>query len=120
SPRSSISSRPGDAYWAETADVTTNVTGDSIREILHEVDRLRTEAPAEEELAGILNYVAGGFAMRQATPGGILNHLEFLDLHGLDASYSDEYVARVRAVTPAEVQRLAAEYLDPARMPIVV
>ncbi|MEX2375283.1 MAG: pitrilysin family protein [Dehalococcoidia bacterium] len=120
SPRSAISSRPGDAYWAETADVTTNVTGASIREVMHEIDRLRNESPAPEELAGIINYVAGAFAMRQATPGGILNHLEFLDLHHLDRSYSDAYTARVRAVTPDEVQRLAQQYLDPARMPIVV
>ncbi len=120
SPRSSISSRPGDAYWVEAADVTTNVTGASLREILGEVERLRAEPPSEEELAGILNYVAGSFVIRQATPGGILNHLEFLDLHGLDVSYSASYVARVREVTPAEVQRLAQEYLDPAGMPIVI
>jgi zinc protease len=120
SPRSAISSRPGDAYWAETADVTTNVTGASIREILHEVERLRSEPPADDELRGIINYVAGSFAMRQATPGGVLNHLEFLDQHGLDATYSAEYVGKVRAVTPDDVTRLAREHLDPARMPIVV
>ncbi len=120
SPRSSISSRPGDAYWAEGADVTTNVTGASIREILHEIERLRAEPPAEDELRGIINYVSGSFVIRQATPGGILNHLEFLDLHGLDTTYSANYVARVREVTPAEIQRLAQAYLDPAKMPIVV
>ncbi|MEX1022634.1 MAG: pitrilysin family protein, partial [Dehalococcoidia bacterium] len=120
SPRSAISSRPGDAYWVEAADVTTAVTGASLREILGEVDRLRAEPPSDEELAGILNYVAGTFVIRQATPGGILNHLEFLDLHGLDAGYSASYVARVRDVTPAEVQRLASTYLRPEAMPIVV
>ena len=108
------------AYWVQAADVTTNVTGASIKEILGEVDRIRTEPPSEEELAGILNYVAGAFVIRQATPGGILNHLEFLDLHGLDVSYSASYVARVREVTPAEILRLAQTYLDPAAMPIVV
>lgn len=120
SPRSSVSSRPGDAYWVEAADVTTNVTGASLREILGEIERLRAEPPSEEELAGIVNYVAGSFVIRQATPGGILNHLEFLDLHGLDTSYSASYVAKVREVTPAEVQRLAQAYLDPAGMPIVI
>jgi predicted Zn-dependent peptidase len=104
----------------EAADVTTNVTGASITEILGEVERIRSVPPSEDELAGILNYVAGAFVIRQATPGGILNHLEFLDLHGLDGSYSASYVARVREVTPAEIQRLAQAYLDPAAMPIVV
>ncbi|MCK9485203.1 MAG: insulinase family protein [Dehalococcoidia bacterium] len=120
SPRSSVSSRPGDAYWVQAADVTTAVTGASLREILGEIDRLRAEPPSEAELAGILNYVAGAFVIRQATPGGILNHLEFLDLHGLDASYSASYVTKVREVTPSEVQRLAQAYLDPAGMPIIL
>ncbi len=120
SPRSAISSRPRDAYWAETADVTTNVTGASIREILGEIERLRAEPPTADELRGIINYVAGAFAMRQATPGGVLNHLEFLDLHGLDVSYTQSYVGRVRSVTPDQVSELARKHLDPARMPIVV
>jgi len=120
SPRSSISSRPGDAYWVEVADVTTDVTGASIREILGEIDRLRAEAPADEELNGIVNYLAGAFVLRQATPGGILNHLEFLDLHGLDTSYSASYVDKIRRVTPADIQRLAQQYLRPEAMPLVV
>jgi len=120
SPRSSISSRPGDAYWVEAADVTTPVTGASIREIVGEIDRLRAEPPSDDELAGIQNYVAGSFVIRQATPNGILDHLEFLDLHGLDVTYSEAYVARVREVTPSRIQELAERYLDPAAMPIVV
>ena len=120
SPHAYITSRPQDAYWIEVADVTTNVTGPAIREVFAETERLRAEAPDLEELVGIQNYVAGSFMLRQATPGGILDHLEFLDLHGLDEAYTASYVERVRAVTPDEVRRLAEQYLGTDAMTIAI
>ncbi|MDP2326705.1 MAG: pitrilysin family protein [Dehalococcoidia bacterium] len=120
SPRSVISTRPQGTYWAEVADVTTAVTGASLREIFGEIDRLRGEAPPEEELTGVRNYVAGSFVIRQSSPAALLDHLEFLDRHGLDASYSASYLERVQAVTPAEVQRLTVEHLRPEAMAVAM
>lgn len=120
SPHAFVSSRPGDAYWVEIADVTTNVTGPALSEVFAETERLRGEAPAADELLGIQNYAAGNFVLRQATPGGILDHLEFLELHGLDERYSASYVDRVRAVTPNEVRRIAEQYLGTDAMTIAI
>ncbi len=120
SPHAFVSSRPHDAYWVEVADVTTAVTGAAVGEVLHEVERMRAEAPDSDELIGIQNYASGNFVIRQATPGGILDHLEFLDLHRLDERYSATYVDRVRAVTPDEVRRMAQKYLGTDGMTIAV
>ena len=46
SPFSQLSSRRRDAYWAENADVTTAVTGPSLKEIFYEIDRLQAEPPS--------------------------------------------------------------------------
>ena len=120
SPYSAVSSRPHDAYWVEAADVTTSVTGAALTEILGEMDRLGATPPDVAELAGIQNYAAGSFVLRQATASGILDSLEFLDMHGLDAGYAEAYVDRVRAVTPETVQRIAATYLPSAPVTVVV
>ncbi|GMU39210.1 MAG: peptidase M16 [Chloroflexota bacterium] len=120
SPRSVISARPHGTYWVEVADVTTAVTGASLHEIFGEIDRLRGEAPPEEELRGVINYVAGSFVLRQSSPSALLDHLEFLDRHGLDGGYSASYLARVQAVTPADVQRLTATHLRPEAMAIAL
>src|SRR5260221_13792823 len=56
SPNSQISRRLHDAYWVETADVTTAVTGASLKEIFGEVERLQKEAPGAEELKGIQSF----------------------------------------------------------------
>ena len=120
SPNSTVSARYRDAFWAQVADVTTNVTGASLKEIFHEIDRLQAEAPTAEELRGIQNYLAGTFVLQNSSRSGIIGQLSFLELHGLGRDYLDTYVQRVYAVTPAEVQRIARTYLDDERMTIVV
>ncbi|HSJ10117.1 MAG TPA: pitrilysin family protein [Longimicrobiales bacterium] len=120
SPGSFVSTRFRSGYWAEVADVTTNVTGESLKEIFLEIERLRNEPPPADELRGIQNYMAGNFTLGSASRGGVLGQLRMRNLHGLPLSYHADYVRKVHAVTPAEVQRIARTYLDPAKMVIVI
>jgi len=120
SPMSVVSSRLGAASWTEIADVTTKDTGASIKEILGEIERLRHEPPSEAELRGIQNYLAGTFVLRNSARSGIAGQLAFLDLYGLNEDYLRNYVQRVYALNPADIQRMAQTYIDPAKMAIVV
>ena len=120
SPRSMIASHPTSAYWVETADVTTNVTGASIEEIFKEIDLIRDTEPSMEELNGIKNYVSGSYVMRYTTPGAIIGQLAFLDLHNLDENWAKNYIAHVVALNPSDIQQIAKQYLDPSLMTITV
>jgi predicted Zn-dependent peptidase len=120
SPNSALGAHYRDANWIQSADVTTNVTGASLREIFFEIDRLRAEAPPAEELRGIQNYRTGIFVLQNSSRQGIAGLLNFTRLHGLGRPYLTDYVRRVNAVTPQDVQRIARTYLDPAQMLIVV
>lgn len=120
SPNSTVSARYGAAAWYEMADVTTDVTGPSLKEISYEINRLRTEAPSDEELDGIKNYRAGIFVLQNSSPGGIIGQLSFQDLHGLEDTYLTEYVKNVYAVTPEQVRQMTEKYLDYEKMTIVV
>lgn len=120
SPFSQISARYHDAYWAEVADVTTAVTGPSLKEIFYEIERLRTEAPPDKELAGIQKYLSGIFVLQNSSRAGLINQLNFVDLHGLGDDYLRTYVQKVNAVTPQQVQELARKYLESDQMVIVV
>jgi predicted Zn-dependent peptidase len=120
SPYSTISSRYRDAYWLEQADVSTDVTGPALKEILFEINRLQELPPSVEELKGIQNYQAGIFVIQNATPGMIINLLMFSDLHGLPEEYLKNYVKNIYAVTPEKVQALATEHLRDEEMTIVV
>ena len=120
SPFSAITSFRGESYWAEQADVTTNVTGASLKEIFGEITRLRNEAPPEAELTGIKNNMAGIFTLRNSSRAGILDLMRFVELQGLGKNYLSSYVGRVLNVTPATVQRIAQTYIKPNQMTIVV
>lgn len=120
SPNSSVSVRVRDAYWVQVADVASSATGASLDEIFYEIDRLASTPPSEEELQGIKNYMAGLFVLQNSSRGGIVGQLAFTDLHGLSEDYLTEFVGRVHATTPAEVQRLTREQLRSEDMLLVV
>jgi len=120
SPSSQISRRFHDAYWAETADVTTQYTGASLKEIFAEIDRLVKEPPADAELKGIQSYLSGLFVIQNSSRAALINQLRYVDLQGLGEDYLKTYVQKVNAVTPAEVSKLTSEYLKPGEMTIVV
>jgi zinc protease len=120
SPGSFIWTRKGASMWVETADVTSNVTGASLTEIFKEIDRLRTEAPPEGEVNGIKNNLAGVFTVQNSSRFGLINQLQFVDLHGLGDEYVTNYVKNILAVTPEDVRATAEKHLDPKKISIAI
>lgn len=120
SPFSFIWARRQSAQWVEVADVTTNVTGASLKEIIAEMERLRAEPPPASELSGIKNNLAGVFAVQNSSRSGVIGQLRFTDLHGLGSEYLQNYVRNILAVTPEQVQSIAQKHLDPQKLSIAV
>ena len=120
SPGSQVSRRFHDAYWVETADITTDCTGKSLGEIFGEIQRLQKEAPPAAELQGIQSYLSGLFVIQNSSRGALIGQLRYVDLQGLGEDYLKTYVQKVNSVTPADVQKMTAEYLKPEQMTIVV
>jgi zinc protease len=121
SPFSQIQTRHRLAFWLQVADVTTAVTGPSLKEIFYEIDRLRKEPPSAQELQGIQNYLAGLFVLRNTiSPDAIIGQLHFVDSQGLSRSYLSNYVRKVMEVKPQDIQRAAESYIIPSKMTIVV
>jgi zinc protease len=120
SPAGLISNRFHDSYWVEQADVTTKFTGASLKEIVAEIRRLSGEAPSAPELKGIQAYLSGLFILRNSSRAALIGQLQSIDALGLGDDYLKTYVAKVNAITPADVQKMTAEYLKPDSMTIVV
>src|SRR5215472_7650964 len=120
SPHSEISRRYHDGYWTEIADVTTQYTGASLKEIFAEVMRLQKEPVSAAELRGIQNYLSGIFVIRNSSRSALIGQLQDVDFQGLGENYLKTYVAKVNAVTPADVQKMTEDYIKPEEMTIVV
>ena len=120
SPSSQISSRYHDTYYVQTADVTTDVTGAALKEVLYEINRLQDEAPPAEELKAVQNYMAGTFVLQNSSRQGIIGQLAFTRLQGIGDEYLTNFVKNVHAITPADVQRIAKTHLRDEDMTLVI
>ncbi len=120
SPFSTIQNNKGVSIWYEQADVTSANTGESLQEIAKEINRLQKEAPSETELTGVKNYMAGIFVLQNSSPNGIINQLNFLDIHELGDEYLTNRVKNIYAVTPEQVSKMAAENFKYENMTVVL
>jgi predicted Zn-dependent peptidase len=107
SPGSFIWNRFKTGYWIESADVTTEATGASIKEILFEIDRLQKEPPSDAEMQGIKNYLVGIYVLQNSSRPGVIGQLEQMNYNELDKNYLDTYVQKLSAVTAKDVQDMA-------------
>lgn len=120
SPFSNVAWNPGEAMWAFNADVTTDVTGPALKEVIGEIRRLQTEAPTAAEAAGMRTYLAGIFVLQNASPGGLIGSIATRDFHGLPTNWLERYIPGVLAVQPAQMQAIARERLPLDKATIVI
>ena len=112
--------RRGAGPFVVSTAVKSDVTGDAVREILSEIERIRREEISEDELTLATSYLDGVFPIRYETTGAIAGALASLIIHGLPEDYYDRYRERVRSVTTADVLRAAQEHLHPDRLRVLV
>jgi predicted Zn-dependent peptidase len=120
SPSSFVWNRYKTGYWVESADVTTESTGASIKEILYEIQRLRDTPPTEAEMQGIKNYLTGIYVLQNSSRTGVIGQLEAMNYNELDKNYLDTYVQKINSVTAQDVSDMVKKYLVQDRMTIVV
>jgi predicted Zn-dependent peptidase len=120
SPFSGVTYNPGQALWAFNADVTTDVTGAALKEVIGEIRTLQTKPVPEEEAAGMRTWMAGTFVLQNASASGLIGSLATRDFHGLPANWLEAYVPGVLGVGGADMQRLARETMPLDKMTVVV
>lgn len=101
-----------EGYLAIATQVGSEVTEAALEEIYREVERIRTEPIPEEELHLVKNIMTGEMMRILDGPFGIADVTIENILCGRTNDIIAENVARIRAITPDEVQRLAAKYLQ--------
>jgi len=119
--RTAFDFRRGAGPFMASAGVQTAVTSESITEFLRELRGIRGEIPVTpQELEFSKQSLIRGFPRGFETPEQIAGRLSAVVLYGLPDSYFNNYMAQVRAVTLADIERVANKYLDPSRMAILV
>ena len=81
--------------------------------------RIRREPASDEELRVAKAYVLGNLAMDRRTNARQAWYLASYEAVGVGYEYLDRYIAAVKAVTAADVQRVANAYLGTLRTVVV-
>ncbi|MFK8030709.1 MAG: M16 family metallopeptidase [Gammaproteobacteria bacterium] len=120
SPRSGVNNQFRTAYWTQSADITTEHTGDALNEIFSEIEIMQNELPSEVEVERTQNYQTGTFVLSHATPGGLLARISQMALHGLPNNHLDTYLSKINAITPEQYREMAKKHLLTDQMTIVI
>jgi predicted Zn-dependent peptidase len=100
-----------DNAWVISTEAGRDVCEATIKEIYHEMKRLKEEDIPEEELLMVKNYLMGSILGDLDGPIQIIGRWKNLVLNGLDESFFNESVQTIRHVTSQELTELARKYL---------
>jgi len=101
------------------AAVETTKTAAALSEFFKELEGIRKPI-VEEELARARNYVALRYPAGFETTGQLVGRLEERVLFDLPDDFFITYMERVAKVTPSDVARVAAQYIDPRGVVVIV
>ena len=129
-----IRERDGFAYDAHSQYTTERGAGDfqavtevrnevlepALKAVFAELDGMAAAPAPENELHAIQNRIAGLYLLRLETQEGVIAQLNSMNTLGLPNSFLENYVSRVRAVEPAQIQAAARKYMESADDTVVV
>ncbi len=99
SPISQLSVDKKYCFWTQTADVSTEVTQESFKEIFFEIKRLTKKAPSIKELNGMITHLSGLHLIRFSTPRSIISQLFFADKLEIQRSFFESYISALQDLT---------------------
>jgi len=117
---SSLDARRTAGTFRASAEVRTPVTGDSLKEFFHELDRIRNEPVSEKEVMDAKSYLTGVFPLRLETQEGLIDQLVQIKMFDLPDDYLETYRQHIHAVTIQEIQAVAGKYVRPDQAAIVI
>lgn len=105
-----------EAIFMIHAEVTAEKTDEAIKEIFHEMQRLKDELVPESELAPLRSFLSG--RMLEDFDGPFARAQSFSSLYeaGLKVDYFDKIIHAIKTTTPEQIRELARKYFDPETM----
>jgi zinc protease len=101
------------------AEVVSAKTDSAFIEFMKELRAIRDTVPSDE-LAKAKRYLQLGLPQDFETTGDIASQMLPLVTYGIPLNFYDTAVQRIGAVTQADVQRVARQYVNPDRLTIVI
>lgn len=101
-------------------EVKNNITSDTLKEILKEINDIRNDFVSDDELQNVKNYISGSFPLQLETPNAIASKVINLKLYDLDEDYYNTYIRKVNELTKDKIKDAALKYLHPEKLVISI
>ena len=101
---------PGGLY--ALTETRTEATGEAVRLILDEIERLRQDPVPEDELEKVKAFVIGSFPLTIETPADLATRLANISVFDLGDDYLATYRDKLAAITSEDVARVARERIS--------
>ena len=102
-------------------DIQTNKTDSALVEFMREIRGVRGErAVTDEELNAAKASLIASLPEQLASTSGVMSVVNVVYQNGLPEDYWTQYQAGVKAVTAADVQRVAQKYFDADHLTILI
>jgi len=108
---------PGPFY--ASAGVQTDKTSEALHEFFVELKRIREPIP-DDELKKAANYLSLLLPRNFETTQGVATSMSQLYVYSLPDDFYATYADRVRAVTAADLKRVADKYIVPDKLKVVI
>jgi zinc protease len=116
---SSFAYRRAAGPFTASAEVVTAKTDSALSEFVKELNAIRDTVPSAE-LARAKRFLQLGLPQGFETTRGIALQLLPLVTYDIPLDFYNTAVQRIGAVTQADVQRVARQYIDPSRLTLVI
>jgi len=117
---SNLDARRTAGTFRSTAEVRTQVTGDSLKEFFYELERIRNEPVSDKEINDAKSYLTGVFPIRLETQEGLIDQFVQIKMLNLSNNYLETYRDKVQEVTVQDIQRVANTYIRPDQAALIV
>ncbi|NEX19260.1 insulinase family protein [Thiorhodococcus mannitoliphagus] len=99
---------------------TRNDQAEQARQVmLNTLERFIAEGPTEAELTAAKKNITGGFPLKIASNGDIVQYLAVIGFYGLPLDYLDRFPGRIESVTVEQIRDAFARRVHPNRLAIV-
>lgn len=117
---SRIGSDPLVSSFSASAAVRTPVTDSALMRFMYELKRIRDDQVDQAKLDSVKNQISGNFALSLENPSRIAQFAINIARYDMPADYYKNYLKSIAAVTAADVQKAAQEYVTPEKANIVL
>jgi zinc protease len=94
-------------------------SNDALKLILQQLREIQSAPVSDAEMQSAKKYLIGSFPLKLDRQSEIVSFMLETELYGLGTDYADHYPHLIDAVTKADVQKVAQQYLHPDALNLV-